>query len=158
MWPVTPAPDRFLVRAQGDATVISADNGLRYTPYVLLLESIDLRQAVRLYFRMYPQLQRAYVELGYPRQYFNDRLVEVIDLLLATPDVEQPLRVRLPQVRGPIAPPRPWVMYEFEHPSLDELASGQKLLLRMGPVNQRRVKLKLAEIRRLVTVGPDAPR
>jgi len=33
------------------------------------------------------------------------------------------------------------------------LSSGQKTLLRMGPVNQRRIKARLAEIRRLVTAG-----
>jgi hypothetical protein len=157
MWPVTPAPDQFVVEAQGETTIVSADNGRRYTPYVLLLETVDLRQAVGLYVRLYPQLQRAYEELGYPGQHFNDRLVAVIDLLLATPDIDQPLRVTMPQVSGPIAPQRPWVMYEFDDLALQSLAPGQKLLLRMGPVNQRRVKQRLAEIRRLVA-APDALR
>jgi hypothetical protein len=33
------------------------------------------------------------------------------------------------------------------------LSAGQRTLLRMGPVNQRRLKAKLAEIRRLVTAS-----
>jgi hypothetical protein len=54
-----------------------------------------------------------------------------------------------------VRPERPWVLYEFDDPALQALSAGQKMLLRMGPVNERRMKTKLAEIRRLVTA--DAP-
>ena len=153
VWPVNPAGGRFLVERQGDAEVISADNGLRYTPHVLLIEAVDLGQAVALYARLYPQLQQAYEDIGYPNRYFNDRLVDVIDQLLATPELSGPLKVHLPEIKGPLQPERPWVLYEFDDPALQALSSGQKTLLRMGPVNQRRIKTKLAEIRRLVTAG-----
>jgi hypothetical protein len=43
------------------------------------------------------------------------------------------------------------VLYEFVDPNLQSLASGQRALLRMGWVNERRVKTRLAEVRRLVT-------
>jgi hypothetical protein len=153
LWPVNPTAGRFLVERQDGAEIISADNGLRYTPYVLLVETVDMRQAVAAYARLYPLLQQAYEDIGYPKRYFNDRLVEVIDQLLATPEVNWPVRVRLPAINGPVQPERPWVMYEFEHPALQSLSAGQKVLLRMGPVNERRMKTKLAEIRRLVTSG-----
>ncbi len=153
VWPVNPTPGRLIVETKDGAEVIGADNGLRYTAFVLLLETVDLRKAVAIYSRLYPQLQQAYEDLGFPRRYFNDRLVEVIDLLLATPDLDQPLKVRLPQINGPIQPERPWVLYEFEEPALQSLTAGQKILLRMGPVNERRMKGKLMEIRRLVTIG-----
>jgi len=157
LWPVNPAGGRFLVERHEGFDVISADNGLRYTPYLLLIETVDLREAVALYRRLYPLLQQAYEDIGYPRRYFNDRLVDVIDQLLATPEVQWPVRVRLPVINGPTQPERPWVMYEFDDPNLQALSAGQRLLLRMGPVNQRRLKTKLAEIRRLVTAG-NAPR
>lgn len=153
VWPVNPTPGRLLVEKRDGADVIGADNGLRYTAFVLLVESVDLHKAVATYARLYPQLQQAYEALGFPKRYFNDRLVEVIDLLLATPDVDHPLKVRLPQISGPLQPERPWVLYEFEEPALQSLASGQKILLRMGPVNERRLKSRLVEIRRLLTVG-----
>jgi hypothetical protein len=153
LWPVNPTPGRLVVEKRDGADVIGADNGLRYTAFVLLVESVDLHKAAATYVRLYPQLQQAYEALGFPNRYFNDRLVEVIDLLLATPDVEQPLRVRLPQINGPLQPERPWVTYEFEEPALQSLAAGQKILLRMGPVNERRMKVKLKEIRRLLTAG-----
>jgi len=157
LWPVNPTAGRFNVEKQNGADVISADNELRYTPYVLLIETIDLRQAVAVYRRLYPQLQKAYEDIGYPNRYFNDRLVDVIDLLLATPDITGPQAVHLPTINGPMQPERPWVLYEFDDPALQSLAAGQRILLRMGPVNERRMKTKLAEVRRLVTAG-DPPR
>jgi hypothetical protein len=156
LWPVNPTDGRFLVDRRDGDQVIGADNGLRYTPYVLLLETVDLRRAVAIYARLYPLFQQTYEELGYPKRYFNDRLVEVIDQLLATPEPSGPLKVHLPAINGPIQPERSWVLYELDDPALQSLSAGQKILLRMGPVNERRTKAKLAEIRRLVTVT--APR
>jgi len=62
--------------------------------------------------------------------------------------------VRLPPIEGPLRPERPWVLYEFVDPNLQSLASGQRALVRMGWVNERRIKTRLAEVRRLVTAGP----
>lgn len=153
LWPLNPAGGRFIVEKREDAKIIGADNGLRYTPYVLLIETVDLRQAVALYVRLYPLFQQAYEDIGYPKHYFNDRLVEVIDQLLATPEVREPLKVHLLPINGPVQPVRPWVLYEFDAPALQALSAGQKILLRMGPANEQRVKAKLAEIRRLVAAG-----
>jgi hypothetical protein len=150
LWPLNPAEGRFMTEKQGESEVISADNGLRYTPHVLLFETVDLRQLVAAYRKLYPQLQAAYQDLGYPRQYFNDRVVEVLDQLIATPEVEAAPKVRLPAIRGPIQPQRPWVLYEFEDPALQSLSAGQRILLRTGQVNQRRLKARLAELRRLL--------
>ncbi|HJV59821.1 MAG TPA: DUF3014 domain-containing protein [Albitalea sp.] len=157
VWPVNPAPERFVVEHRADGDVIGPDNGLRYTPFVLLVETVDMHQAVASYARLYPLFQQAYEDLGYPKRYFNDRLVEVIDLLLATPEPDGPLHVHLPAIKGPLQPERPWVLYEFDDPALQSLAAGQRMLLRMGPVNERRMKAKLAELRRLLT-SPGAPR
>jgi Protein of unknown function (DUF3014). len=148
VWPVNPTPDRFTVDEREGDPVVAADNASRYTPFVLVAEAVDARRAVDLYLRMYPALQRAYEELGFPHRYFNDRLIEVIDLLLATPQAEYPLQLRLTQVKGPVESLRPWVRYEFADPQLESLAAGQKIMLRVGPVNQRRLKAKLTEIRR----------
>lgn len=161
LWPVTPTPGRFATLDGGAAapstTSISPDNSQRYTPFVLFVESVDTAQAVRLYARLYPLFQQAYEELGFPDRYFNDRLVSVIDLLLATPVQTGPLGVSLVEVKGPLPSVRPWVRYEFTDPALRSLSSGQKMLLRTGPVNHRRLNAKLMEIRRLVSGGQLAP-
>jgi len=111
---------------------------------------VDTERAVALYRRLYPLLQRAYEDLGYPGKYFNDRLVAVIDLLLETPEPSGALKVELPEIRGPLKPTRPWVLYRFSDPALEGLSSGQKILLRMGRENEKRLKAKLVEFRRQI--------
>jgi hypothetical protein len=147
LWPIHPTPDRFTVETQSGELFISADNSLRYAPLVLLAEAIDTRAAVDLYLRMYPLFQRAYEELGYPKRYFNDRLIAVMDQLLATPDAKYPTKVQLTEVKGSVPSIRPWVRYEFVDPALEARPAGQKILLRVGLENQRRLKAKLSGIR-----------
>ena len=150
MWPIRQTPGHFTVETGSDGTVISAKNEARYAPFVALVESVDTARAVALYQRLYPLFQRAYESLGYPGKYFNDRLVAVIDLLLATPEPSGPLKVELPTIHGPLKPTHPWVLYRFSDPALEGLSSGQKILLRVGRDNEKRLKLKLAEIRKLI--------
>lgn len=155
-WPVMPTTGRFTVESRSGATVIAAANAARYNPFVSMATSVDAGKAAKLYRRMYPLLQQAYRELGYDR-YLNDRVVQVIDTLLATPEPASPPRVRLTEVKGPIAMVRPWVHYRFEDPELENLGAGQKILLRVGVDHERRLKKKLAEFRSHL-VGAGSPK
>ena len=119
-----------------------------------LIEAVDAKQAVALYVRLYPLFQRAYEDIGFPGRYFNDRLVAVIDHLLATPVPAQPLAVTLVDVKGSVPSLRPWVRYEFLDPALQRLSSGQKMMLRTGPENQRRLRARLQTWRALVAGAP----
>ena len=67
----------------------------------------------------------------------------MIDHLLATPDVP-----------APIALVQPKVLYEYADPELEQRSAGQKILMRMGTVNEARVKAKLRDIRRAITKQP----
>lgn len=147
LWPVHPTSGRFTIDESAGYPVAAPDNAARYTPLVLLAETVDMGSAADLYLRMYPLLQQEYRQLGYPDSHFNQRLMTVIALLLATPEFEQPPRLELTQVKGPIPSERPWVRYQFADPALEELTAGQKILLRVGVVNERRLKKKLAEFR-----------
>lgn len=153
LWPVVPAPARFLVVERDGATIVANGNADRYFAFVRFATAIDSAGAVALYVRMYPMLQRAYEDLGYPGQHFNNRLVEVIDLLLQTPEPQGPIALTLTQVQGPIKVQRPWVRYEFADPALEALPSGQKVLLRMGTANARQLKAKLRDLRKRVAQG-----
>ena len=148
LWPVNPTPGHFKVEVHNGNNVISADNSLRYTALVLLAESVDTQKAVDLYIRMYPLLQHAYQDLGYPKGYFNDRLIQVMDLLLASPEPGYPVQVQLTDVKGPEPSLMPWVRYQFADPALESLASGQKIMVRVGSVNERRLKAKLRALRK----------
>jgi hypothetical protein len=141
-WPVRGASGAFVVGGSEDAPVLEAANFARYDAYARVATLLDAGAAVALYRRFYPLFQQAYEDLGYPGRYFNDRLVEAIDDLLAAPELDAPI----PLVR-------PEVLYEFADPALESRSAGQKALVRMGPANAQRIKAKLREIRALVAGG-----
>jgi hypothetical protein len=137
--PVKPPGGLFQVTGKDDSLAIAPSNAQRYAPYIAVLDAIDTAKLVAAYVHFYPLFQKAYVDLGYPNGYFNDRLVEVIDNLLATPEVQGPVKLVVPHV-----------LYEYADPDLQQRSAGQKLLLRMGGENAARVKAKLREIRERV--------
>jgi hypothetical protein len=155
MWPVVPTPGRFSVDEAGGTSRIAAANAARYSPFVAFAASLDAQRTVDLYRRLYPLLQQAYRDLGFGDRYLNDRVVQVIDLLLATPEPAQAPEVALTEVKGPYASTQPWTRYEFVDPQWQSLAAGQKMLLRMGPDHRLRLKAKLREIRAAL-LGPQA--
>lgn len=150
LWPVNPMPGRFTVDRGDGGEHIAAANAQRYTPFVRFVEGIDSGRAATLYLRHYKQFQQAYVELGYPNGYFNDRLVEVIDHLLDMPEVPVAPAVQLIEVKGSTPSTQPWTHYEFVDDGLQGMSSGRKMLVRLGPDQARRIKAKLAEFRRLI--------
>jgi hypothetical protein len=131
--------------AEGDELHATLDrqNFERYKPMVAVIGKLDMQKLAAVYFRFYPLLQQSYQNLGYPSGYFNDRLVQVIDVMLATP-----------QPAGPIELVRPNVMYTYADPALEARPAGQKLLMRMGPENAAVIKAKLMELRAIVTATP----
>jgi hypothetical protein len=150
-WPVQGIAGRFTTLHRDDGDIIDPDNAQRYATLVQFIEAVDARKVVQFYAGLYPLFQQAYQELGFPKGYFNDRLVAVIDLLLAAPVRETPAAVQLVSVKGPVASERPWTRYEFVEPELQALTAGQKMMVRVGPANQRRLRAKLIEYRRLLT-------
>jgi hypothetical protein len=137
--PVKPLAGLPVTTGKGENLALSRENAARYQRYVRLAEMVPTGPMVAVYVRFYPLFQQQYEKLGYPGQYFNDRLVQVIDHLLAAPEVEGPLRLVQPRV-----------LYQFADPKLESLSAGQKIMLRMGPENSAKVKAKLREIRREV--------
>ena len=151
VWPVRPTAGRFTATTRNEGVYLSLENDRRYEPLLQVMASADTGKLVALYVRLYPLFQQAYAELGYPKQYFNDRLIEVIDHLLATPELTGPVKLVAPDVKGPVKLERPWVMYELADPDLEARSAGQKILLRMGAGNAGRVKAKLRDFRRQLT-------
>lgn len=113
----------------------------RYEPYVRALESADLRSIASAYVRMYPLFQEAWIRRTGGEGHFNDALVAAIDHLLQAPE--------------PATPPvilRRGSRMVFEDPALERRSAGQKLMLRMGEQNARRLKAVLAEVRRRIAM------
>jgi hypothetical protein len=135
-------PEKSILNAEGDPVpqfILSSDNYQRYAGQVEVFEAADTEELLALYQNLAPLLGQAWADLGYPEGSFDERLVEVIDSLLATPDVQTPIRLIKPEA-----------FYLFADPALESLPAGQKVLLRMGPENAGRVKAELSEIRSIL--------
>ena len=140
--PTNPAPGSLAANGDELHATLDKRNFDRYKPMVAAISKLDMHQLANLYIHYYPLFQQSYQDLGYPTGYFNDRLVQVIDSLLAAP---QPASVELE---------RPNVMYTFADPALEKLPAGQKILIRMGPDNATAIKAKLTELRTIITTAP----
>ncbi len=140
VWPVRPVGSWLQTEGAGNDVRIADANAQRYAQYVELVKRIDVARLGDIYRQFYPLFQRAYVELGYPDGYFNDRLVVAIDDLLAAPELSEP--PQLVQNK---------VLYQYADPELESRSAGQKIMLRIGTGNARIVKEKLRILRAAVT-------
>ena len=133
--PLKPTPGELVTAGPEDARVLAPENYQRYAPFVALVRTIDAKTLVSLYRGLQPLFQQAYEELGNPNASFNERLIEVIEHLLATPNVRDEIRLVQPSV-----------LYRYADERLEKLSAGQKLLIRMGPENAAVIKAKLREL------------
>lgn len=134
--PVKPIDGALATVGEGAALALSPGNYSRYDAFVQFVTSLDTKRVVDAYIRYYPLFQKEYQALGYPNKYFNDRVVEAIDDLLASPDlIEQPRLVQ------------PKVRFEFADPALESMSHGRKVMIRIGPKHAAQVKAKLREFR-----------
>ena len=121
---------------------LSARNAMRYDAAVALLQKADMKQVAEVYRHYYPLLQQAYEDLGFPDHYFNDRVIAAIDDMLRAPERDKPIVLTQPKV-----------LYQYEDAALEQLSSGQKLMMRMGLAHERSVKAKLRELRALLATA-----
>ncbi|MES2885854.1 MAG: DUF3014 domain-containing protein [Pseudomonadota bacterium] len=135
-------PDSFMVKSRDGSYALNPANEARYVLPVQLANTAGADNTARLYLRFYPLFDKAYRELGDPDRHFNDRLVQVIDHLLATPEIT-----------GPIELVQPKVFYQFADPALESRSAGQKMLIRMGTVNAAQVKAWLRTFRAQITAA-----
>src|SRR3546814_517812 len=105
-----------------------------------MVQQISVDKLVGVYRQFYALFQQAYVELGYPDAYFNDRLVVAIDDMLAAPEPKGDIELIQRKVR-----------YQFADAYLESRSAGQKIMLRIGVENARIVKAKLRELRTAIT-------
>lgn len=140
-----PVPGDLVVSDAGGRRWLDAANFARYDRHVAVFEAVDPGLLVAAYVHAYPLFQQAYRELGVPEREFNDRLVEVIDHLLAAPELPGPVAL------VPV-PERP--RWAFADPMLEGASIGHKLMWRIGPDHARRVKARLQLLRGRLAGAP----
>lgn len=142
--PISSPPPPFLTETfsvvingeTADQERISSKNFDRYEPYVTALALLDSDAAVSLYKQFYPLLEEAFKELGLKKSNFHSVMIAAIDNLLAAPNVE-----------GDLLLIHPKVFYQFADPALEKMPQTHKLMVRMGPENERSAKASLRQLR-----------
>jgi hypothetical protein len=138
MSPIQLAPGRLIIKSSVKNIEISEENYKRYDQYLALAEAGDLKSIVLYYRKMYPLFQTAYKSQG-EDGYFNDKLIEVIDLILSTPEPKNPIKLYYSTSQ-----------YEYIDPKLESLPAIQKIIIRMGPQKEKKIKLYFRELRHLL--------
>jgi hypothetical protein len=145
MVPVHSPRGAFAVTQNKGGTIMATANAHRYDRYVEPFLAVDNNALVTWYVRNYPLFEEAWKQLGIPQKHFNDRLITVIDLLLATPTPDKP-----PQLVAENG------NYVFANPQLERLSAGQKIMLRLDAKQENQVKAKLTALRAML-VGKQFP-
>jgi hypothetical protein len=123
----------FHVVQRGRDLIIDPRSYQRYDALAAAAASMDPQGSAKVYAALKPRIDEASRELGDAS--FDRSLERAIVLLLSTPDVSDPIRVK-PKGVG----------YAFVDPALEALAPAQKQLLRTGPRNVQRFKSSLRAI------------
>jgi hypothetical protein len=123
----------FQVVQRGRDLIIDPRSYQRYDTLAAAAASMDPQGSAKVYATLKPRIEEAARDLGEPS--FDRALERAIVLLLSTPEVDDPIRVR-PKGVG----------YAFTDPRLEALAPAQKQLLRTGPQNVQQFKASLRAI------------
>lgn len=125
----------FSVVERGGRATISPASYARYDAMAGAIASLDPAAVARVYRMLAPRLQEAHGELGEGSRTFDSALRDGLRRLAETPIPDGPVAVT---ARGGV--------HAFADPRLEALSPAQKLLLRSGPDNARRVQAQLAAI------------
>ena len=114
----------------------------RYNRIVDWFVSFDTEVMLTLMNDYEPLVREALAEIGYPDTDPKTVILDAIEVLNATPSVGTVIELS-----------DETVMYRYADPALEALPDAQKQMLRMGPDNIRRVKLKLEQLREALTAA-----
>lgn len=132
------APNRvFTVSEITNKTYLNPDSYHRYDLYADFVSNLNEEQLTKTYKELTPLLSQAFEELGYGDMDFNDRMVEAINIMLDAPIIDSPIELDGVSVN-----------YQFVDPQLESLPNAQKLLIRMGPENSKKVKAALRKLKK----------
>jgi hypothetical protein len=134
--PVNPPKEIFSVEMQGEQLYMNPASYQRYDGYAQALATVDADAVVSSFHLLRPLYEQAYGQLGLPAEDFDNAVIRVLDRVLATPEIEEPIPLE-----------RKSVMYLYADPALEALSPMQKQLLRMGPDNLRLIKEQARVIR-----------
>jgi hypothetical protein len=131
---MAPAEEFTAERREGRLVMARASQR-RYDLMAATFASLDTRGSAQLFRQLRPLIDEAYRELGIPGTGFDEVLAMAVENLLAVPPAEGPL-----EVVGSEG------IFVFADPEIEARRGAEKVLLRMGPENTRRIQEKVREL------------
>jgi len=131
-----PPPPGFKVQRSGDVIYMDPANYERFDGFAAGVSSLDTAALVERFHTLRPLYEATYEKLGLDPGDFDNAIIRTLDLVLATPEIEEPIALQTKSVA-----------YVYADPALEALPPLQKQLLRMGPDNIRRIKQQARALR-----------
>ncbi len=128
--------EAFSVVVEDEAIYMSPVSFLRYDKFTDAIAALDSSVLVKTFHLLRPMYEQTYGYLGLDASDFDNAVIRTLDLVLATPEIGEPIALQ------PKA-----VVYIYADPALESLPPLQKQLLRMGPDNIRRIKQQAQTLR-----------
>jgi len=120
----------FVAGGRGVRRTIDPASYRRYDGLVQTVTSIDASSVAKIYKTIRPRLNEAYRSLGNQTSDVDKGLAQVLDILVDTPVVKDPIAIVISDNGGGWA---------YADDDLETLRPAQKQLLRMGPANVDRL-------------------
>lgn len=136
---VSPPAPGFKVARRGDLFYMDQANYGRYDTLAASVSGLDTVRLVDGFHTLRPLFEKTYETLGLDPADFDNAIVRALDLVLATPEISEPIAVKPKSV-----------IYLYADPALESLPGVQKQLLRMGPDNIRLIKQQAKALRVLL--------
>ena len=133
---LNPPPPGFRVRQSGDLIYMDAANYERYNGFADRVSALDTAGMADTFHTLRPLYEDAYEKLGLDPGDFDNAFIRTLDLVLATPEIAEPIALQAKSL-----------VYAYADPALESLPAVQKQLLRMGPDNIRRIKQQAKALR-----------
>ncbi|MEZ5503576.1 MAG: DUF3014 domain-containing protein [Halioglobus sp.] len=134
--PASPPAEAFSVVDDGDTLYMNTASYRRYDTYADAIAGLDSAVLVNTFHTLRPLFEQSYENLGLDPGDFDNAVIRTLDLVLATPEIGEPIPLQAKSV-----------VYLYADPALEGLPPLQKQLLRMGPDNLRRIKQQAQVLR-----------
>jgi hypothetical protein len=134
--PVLKPQDIFEIKGARGQLAIDPRSYRRYEPLAAAVASLNANGLAQTYRTIQPRLDEAYRSLGRSENTVDEAIGIALNMLLATPDVQDPIRVI----------PGKGATYAYADPKLESLTPVQKHLIRMGPQNAAIIRARLREL------------
>jgi len=134
--PVARPKQKFPFADNGLAVTMDPAGFARYDGLTNTLSKLDVNTTITLFREYQSTIEQAWQALGYADKSVEPALLEVLELIMLTPDIQLDARLLKDEAN--------WV---YEDESLEKLPALQKQIMRMGPENAERLKALARDLR-----------